>query len=108
MDENCVFLSKTKFKSKVANKDRMYCQIYLVGCVAKHQARRELDNVNFKVYVEEWKNNNYKYKKSIWLRILENSDKKLAHESCQDTFFKCSYLNSYTYYSERKWSLINT
>ena len=47
------------------NKDRIYCQICLFGCVAKHHARSKLklDNVNFKASAKEWKNKNRKYTK---------------------------------------------
>ena len=39
------------------NKDGIYCQVCLVGCVEKHQHRRNLENisenVNFKAYAEK-------------------------------------------------------
>ena len=54
MDENSVSLPRPKFDIKGTNKDRIYCQIRLVGCLAKHEARRSLeknsDDINFKAY----------------------------------------------------------
>ena len=38
MDENTVSLPKPKFDIKGTNKDRIYCQVCLVDCVAKYQA----------------------------------------------------------------------
>ena len=66
MNENSVSLPRPKLETKDTNKDRIYCQICLVGCVAKHWARLMLkmsDNVNFKAYVEKWENKNCKYNK---------------------------------------------
>ena len=89
MDKNSVSLPRPKFETKGTNKDRIHCQICLVGCVAKHQARRKLekisDNVSFKAYAEKWKNKNPKYNKvfglvdwqnyffSIWVFFQEHS-----------------------------------
>ena len=76
----------------------MYCQICLVGGAAKHQARRKLkknlDNVNFKVYAKKWKNKNHNYYKVFGFVDRENSDENLAHKFCKAIFFKDSYLNS--------------
>ena len=45
------------------NKERIYFEICLSSCVAKHQAKRKLEKnyiVNFKVYAGKWKNVNNK------------------------------------------------
>ena len=68
-DENNLSSRKPKFRKKVAKKDRIYCQICLVGFEAKHQARRWLQKnseiVDFKVYTETMKNKNHKYDKAF-------------------------------------------
>ena len=75
-----------------------YIVRYAFGCVAKHQARRKpekvSDNINFKVYAENYKNKNHKYNKVFGFVDCENSHKKLAQKFCKGTFFKDSYLNS--------------
>ena len=54
-----------------ADKDRIYCQTCLVGCVAKYQIRPKLEkhsgNVNFKAYAD-----NHKYNKVFldWQNIF--------------------------------------
>ena len=62
MVENSVSLPKPKFWTMGTDKDRIYCQTCLVGCVAKYQIRPKLEkhscNVNFKAYAE-----NHKYNK---------------------------------------------
>ena len=42
MDENSVSLPRQKSETKGTDKDRIYFQICLVGCVAKHQVKRKL------------------------------------------------------------------
>ena len=46
MDENCGSLLRPKFETKDANKNRIYHQICLVGCVAKHQPTRKLEKIS--------------------------------------------------------------
>ena len=76
MEENRGSLPRPKFETRGSNKNRI-CQIYLVGCVAKHQATRKMeknsDNLNFKVYVEKWKNNIRKYNKVFGFVVCQNS-----------------------------------
>ena len=43
MDENSSSLRRPKFETKGTNKNRIYCQICLLGCVAKHQATSKLE-----------------------------------------------------------------
>ena len=86
-----------KCETKFGNKDRIYCHVCVVGCVAKYQARRKLekisDNANFKVYAAKKKNKNHEYNKVFGFLDWENSDEKLVHKSCKGTSFKDSYLN---------------
>ena len=42
MDENSVSLLRSNFDIKGTKKDRIYCQICLIGWVAKHQARLDV------------------------------------------------------------------
>ena len=46
MDENWGSLLRPKFETKDANKNRIYHQICLVGCVAKHQPTRKLEKIS--------------------------------------------------------------
>ena len=88
LDANSVSLPRQKFETKGTTKDRIYCQICLVGCVAKHQAKCKLENsssVIFKVYAEKWKNKAWKCNKvfslvdwrniffPVWVFFHENS-----------------------------------
>ena len=77
---------------------RIYCQICLVGCEAKHQARRKLEKnseiSNSRVYVEKLKSKNHKYDKAFDFVDWKNNDSKYAHKSCNGFFVKDSYLNS--------------
>ena len=47
MDDETNGLSspRPKFETKVAKKDRIYCQICLVDCEATHQAKRKLEKI---------------------------------------------------------------
>ena len=71
MVENSVSLPKPKFWTMGTDKDRIYCQTCLVGCVAKYQIRPKLEkhsgNVNFKAYAD-----NHKYNKVFldWQNIF--------------------------------------
>ena len=111
MDENSFSLPRPNFETTAANKyivryaqvkqqnkDRTYCQISLVGGVAKRQARRKLEkiphNVNINVYAKKWKNKNHKYCKVFGFVDRENSDENLAPKFCKAIFFKDSSLNS--------------
>ena len=77
MDENSGSLPRPKFETKGTNKNRIYCQICLVCCVAKHQATRKLEknsgNVNLKTYAEKWRNNNHKCNKVFGFVDCQNS-----------------------------------
>ena len=44
---------RPKFETKIIKKDWINCQVCLVGYVAKHQAEKISDKVNFKVYAEK-------------------------------------------------------
>lgn len=65
---------------------RIYCQICLVSCEAKYQARRKLEKnseiSNSRVYVEKLKNKNHKYDKTFgfvdWKIVIQNMHTNLA------------------------------
>lgn len=75
---------------------RIYCQICLVSCEAKYQARRKLEKnseiSNSRVYVEKLKNKNHKYDKTFGFVDWKNSDSKYAHKSCNGFFAKIPIL----------------
>ena len=75
---------------------RIYCQICLVSCEAKYQARRKLEKnseiSNSRVYVEKLKNKNHKYDKTFGFADWKNSDSKYAHKSCNGFFSKIPIL----------------
>lgn len=74
----------------------IYCQICLVSCEAKYQARRKLEKnseiSNSRVYVEKLKNKNHKYDKTFGFVDWKNSDSKYAHKSCNGFFSKIPIL----------------
>ena len=75
---------------------RIYCQICLVGCEAKHQARSKLEKnseiSNSRMYVEKLKNKKHKCNKAFGFVDWKNSDSKFTHKSCNGFFSKISIL----------------